>query len=55
MIKAYLKGEQRNLDDKHLGCLTGAYWATIHESTGLTPNLMMLGRENCIPAEVMFG
>ena len=29
MIKAYLKGEQRHWD-KHLGCLAGAYWATIH-------------------------
>ena len=54
MIIAYLKGEQRNWD-KHLGFLAGAYWAMIHESTGLTPNLMMLGREIHIPAEVMFG
>ena len=54
MIKASLKGEQRNWD-KYLGCLAGANWATIHENTGLTSNLMMLGRENHIPAEVMFG
>ena len=54
MIKVYLKGKQRN-QDKHLGCLAGAYQATIHKSTGLTPNVMRLGRENHIPAEVVFG
>ena len=54
MIKAYLKGEKRNWD-KHLGCLSVAYQGTISESTGLTPNLMMLGRETRMPAEVMSG
>ena len=54
MIKVYLKGEQRNWD-KHLGCLAAAYQGTIHESTGLTLNLMMLGKETRMPAEVMFG
>ena len=44
MIKAYLKGEQRDWD-KHLGCPAGAYHSTVQESTGLTPNMMMLGRE----------
>ena len=44
MIKAYLKGEQRDWD-KHLGCLAGAYCSTVQKSTGLTPNMMMLGRE----------
>ena len=44
MVKAYLKGEQRDWD-KHLGCLAGAYRSTVQESTGLTPNMMMLGRE----------
>jgi hypothetical protein len=54
MIKAYLKGEQREWD-RHLGCLAAAYRATPHESTGVTPNLLMLGREVRLPAEVMFG
>ena len=54
MIKAYLNGEQRNCD-KHLGCLVATYLGTIHKSTGLTPSLMMLGRETRMPAEVMFG
>ena len=54
MIKAYLKGQQREWD-RNLGCLAAAYRATVHESTGLTPNLLMLGREVRLPAEVMFG
>lgn len=54
MIKAYLKGEDRDWD-LYLGCLTAAYRATKHESTGVTPNLLMLGREVRLPAEVMYG
>jgi hypothetical protein len=54
MIKAYLRGEQENWD-LHLGCLAAAYRATPHESTGLTPNLLMLGREVRLPAELAFG
>ena len=48
------QGEQRNWD-KHLGCLAAAYSGTRHESTGLSPNLMMLGRETRILVEVMCG
>jgi len=54
MIKAYLKGEDSNWD-LHLGCLTAAYRATKHESTGVTPNLLMLGREVRLPAEIVYG
>jgi transposase InsO family protein len=42
MIRAYLKGEQSEWD-LHLGCLTTAFRSS--ESTGLTPNMLMLGRE----------
>ena len=54
MVKAYLKGQQTGWD-KHLGCLAAAYRATMHESTGLTPNMLMMGREVRLPAELMFG
>ena len=54
MVKAYLKGEDREWG-QNLGCLTAAYRATVHESTGVTPNLLMLGREVCLPAEIIFG
>jgi transposase InsO family protein len=53
MIKAYMKGQQKDWD-KHLGCLAGAYRATVHESTGVTPNLLMLGREVRLPAQLMY-
>ena len=54
MVKAYLCGEQKNWD-LHLGCLAGAYRASPHESTKLTPNLLTLGREVRLPAELIFG
>ena len=54
MIKAYLKGEQENWD-LSLGCLASAYRATPQESTGLTPNLLMLGRETKLPVELVYG
>ena len=54
MIKAYLKGQQREWD-KHLGCLAAAYRATLHKSTGLTPNMLMFGREARLPIEVILG
>lgn len=54
MIKAYLCGEQSDWD-LHLGCLAGAYRATPNESTKLTPNLLMMGREVRLPRELVFG
>ena len=54
MIKSYLRGEQDDWD-LHLGCLAGAYRASPHASTGLSPNLIMLGREVRLPAEVAWG
>ena len=53
MIKAFLKGEQSDWD-QHLGCLAGAYRATPHEATRLSPNMMTLGREVRLPADMMF-
>lgn len=54
MIKSYLRGEERDWD-LHLPCLAAAYRSTPHDSTGLTPNLLMLGREVRIPMEVVYG
>ncbi|KAL3864533.1 hypothetical protein ACJMK2_006207 [Sinanodonta woodiana] len=51
---AYLKDEQEDWD-LHLGCLAAAYRATPHESTGMTPNLLMLGREVRLPSEIVHG
>ena len=54
MIKAYLRGEERDCD-LYLGCLTEAYRATANEATRLTPSLLMMGREVRLPAELVFG
>ena len=54
LIRAYLKGKQSNWD-LYLGSLAGAYRATPHESTGFTPNCVMFGRENRMPADLLFG
>ena len=43
IIKAYLCDEQEEWD-LHLGCLAGAYRATPHETTKMTPNFMTMGR-----------
>jgi hypothetical protein len=54
MIKSYLRGEQTEWD-KNLHFITAAYRATPQDSTGLTPNLLMLGRETRLPADLMMG
>lgn len=51
MIKSYLRGEQTNWD-LNLGCLAGAYRASPNETTGFTPNLLMLGREIRLPFDL---
>jgi hypothetical protein len=35
--------------------LAGALRSSVNRSTGYTPNMMMLGREIGLPAELMFG
>ena len=54
MIKSYLRGQQTEWD-QNLGCLAAVYRATPTNSTHLTPNLLMLGREVRAPAEVVYG
>ncbi len=51
MIQSYIK-DQRAWD-LNLGCLAGAYRTTIHESTGFSPNMLMLGRDVYMPGDVM--
>jgi len=54
MIKSFIKDDQLDWD-VHLSCLTSAYRSTPNETTGLSPNLLMLGREVRIPGEVFCG
>ena len=46
--------EQENWDE-HLPFLSMAYRATPQDSTGLTPNYLMFGRELSMPVDVMIG
>ena len=52
MIRSYLKGRQREWE-RSLGALLGAYDATPHESSGMTLNMLMLGRETQLSIEVI--
>ena len=54
MIRSYLSTEQSNWA-LNLGCLAAAYRATPNESTKLSPNLLMLGKEVRLPSEIAFG
>ena len=54
MIKSYLRGEQEEWD-LNLQYIAAAYRATQQESTSLTPNLLMLGREVRHPLEMIIG
>lgn len=47
-------GEHREDWDDHLPYLLCAYRATVNESTGCSPNLLMLGREITLPVDLMF-
>ena len=53
MIKAYLADEQEDWD-QFLGCLAGAYRSTPNETTTLTPNLLAIGREIRLPADLVY-
>lgn len=53
MVRAYLVGEQ-NTWDENLGCLAGAYNSTPHEATKMSPNLLVLGREIRMPADLLY-
>ena len=54
MLKAFVNENRDDWDD-YLPYLTMAYRATVHESTNCTPDLMMFGRENSLPIDVMMG
>jgi hypothetical protein len=54
MIKCFIK-DQQDTWDQSLACITGAYRASVHEATGMTPNLIMLGREVRMPIDLMLG
>lgn len=54
MMSAYVDKKQENWD-LNLSLLTSAYRSTIHETTGFSPNFLMLGREVRTPIEIALG
>jgi len=46
---------KRDTWDKELPFALMSYRATPHSSTGFTPNMLCFGRENAMPADIMFG
>ena len=50
MISIFVQGNQRNWDH-NLALLTAAYRSSKHEGTGLSPNLLFMGREANLPVD----
>jgi hypothetical protein len=53
MLRAYIDEHQRDWDT-HLSYLMMAYRSAEHETTGCTPNSLMLGREVATPLDIMY-
>ncbi|XP_056020434.1 uncharacterized protein LOC130054495 [Ostrea edulis] len=53
MLSAYVDENHRDWDES-LPYVMMAYRASQHESTGYSPNMLMLGREVTTPLEIMF-
>lgn len=52
MIRSYIVNDDEW--DVYHSCVTAAYRSTPQESTGLTPNLLIFGREVRLPSEIIF-
>ncbi|MEW8547865.1 MAG: hypothetical protein AB2693_30530, partial [Candidatus Thiodiazotropha sp.] len=53
MLTAYVSSNQRDWDNQ-LPYVTMAYRSAEHETTGMSPNMLMLGREVSTPLDLMF-
>lgn len=54
MISAYVADNQSDWDE-HLPLLTSAYRSCVHDTTGYSPNMLMLGRETHLPIHLTLG
>ncbi|KAL3882850.1 hypothetical protein ACJMK2_029154 [Sinanodonta woodiana] len=54
ILSKYIIQNQRDWDD-HLQLALLAYRSSVHESTGQTPNMMMMGREVQLPVDLIYG
>ena len=53
MLSAYVSDHQQDWD-RHLPYVLMAYRSSLHESTGYSPNMLMLGREVATPLDIMY-
>ena len=53
MVGIFVKDHHRDWDEQ-LPYVMMAYRATVHESTGMSPNFLMLGRETSTPLDIAF-
>jgi hypothetical protein len=53
MLSAYVSDHQQDWDKK-LPYVLMAYRFSLHESTGYTPNMLMMGRETATPIDIMY-
>ena len=54
MIASYISENQDDLDE-HLLLLMMAYRSSIHETTGVSPAMMMFGRDLTLPIDMALG
>ena len=54
MLAKFTSQHQRDWD-QHLALLMMAYRTSVHETTGYTPSMMMLGREAEVPLDLLMG
>ena len=52
-VRCYI-GKSQNQWDEYLPQIAGALRSTVNRSTGFTPNKLMLGREICQPADLVY-
>ena len=53
MLSAYVQENQRDWDAQ-IPYVMMAYRSAVHKSTGLTPNMLMLGRETSLPLDLIY-
>ncbi|MCG8033694.1 MAG: DDE-type integrase/transposase/recombinase, partial [Candidatus Thiodiazotropha taylori] len=53
MLSAYVSKNQKDWDE-HLPYVMMAYRSSTHETTGMSPNILMFGREVSTPLDLMF-
>ena len=53
MLSAFVSSNHKDWDE-HLPYVMMAYRSTEHETTGMTPNMLMFGREVSMPLDLMF-